>query len=136
AGRYTLLEQEPLQKFLPLCEQKKISIIIGGPYNSGILASGAVPGAYYNYAPAPYLTLERVKQIEKICARYSVPLQSAAFQFPFGHPTVAAIIPGARSAVELMQNIAYFKQEIPADFWAELKQLKLIDPAAPVPNGK
>ncbi len=134
AGRYTLLEQESLQKFLPLCAQKQISIIVGGPYNSGILASGAVPGAYYNYAPAPHAITERVQQIEKVCAQYNVPLQSAALQFPFGHPTVAAIIPGARSAAELMQNIAYFKQTIPADFWAELKQLKLIDAAAPTPS--
>ena len=133
AERYTLLEQEFLQKFLPLCAQKQISIIVGGPYNSGILATGAVPGAYYNYAPAPQPILTRVQQIEQVCARYSVPLQSAALQFPFGHPSVAAIIPGARSAAELLQNIAYFQQAIPADFWAELKQLKLIDPASPMP---
>ncbi len=123
AGRYTLLEQESLQKLLPLCEQKKISIIVGGPYNSGILATGAVKGAYYNYAPAPQALLERVRQIEAVCARHGVPLPSAALQFPFGHPTVAAVIPGARSAVELMTNITYFEQVIPADFWAELKHL-------------
>src|SRR5206468_1050383 len=114
--------------------QKQISIIVGSPYNSGILATGAVPGAYYNYAPAPQPILERVQKIEQVCARYRVPLQAAALQFPFGHPAVAAIIPGARSAAELLQNIAYFKQEIPGDFWAELKQLQLIDPAAPVPG--
>ena len=134
AGRYTLLEQESLQKLLPLCAQKKISIIVGGPYNSGILATGAVRGAYYNYAPAPYALLERVRQIEAVCARHGVPLPSAALQFPFGHPTVAAVIPGARSAVELLTNITYFEQVIPADFWAELKHLKLIDPSAPTPG--
>lgn len=134
AGRYTLLEQESLQQFLPLCEQKGISIIVGGPYNSGILVSGAVPGAYYNYAPAPQPLLDRVRAIEAVCARHQVALQAAALQFPFGHPAVAAIIPGARAATELAQNIAYFKQEIPADFWAELKHLQLIDPASPTPQ--
>ncbi|MFN8493581.1 MAG: aldo/keto reductase [Caldilineaceae bacterium] len=134
AGRYTLLEQESLQSFLPLCEKKRISIIVGGPYNSGVLATGATPGAYYNYAPAPQPILDRVQKIQQICAYYNIPLPSAALQFPFGHPTVAAIIPGARSAAELQQNIAYFQQEIPADFWAELKHLRLIDPAAPTPK--
>jgi D-threo-aldose 1-dehydrogenase len=134
AGRYTLLEQESLQKLLPLCEQKQISIIIGGPYNSGILATGAVANAYYNYAPAPPEILERTRRIEAVCARHRVPLQAAALQFPFGHPTVSAVIPGARSAGELQANIGFFAQEIPADFWGELKSLSLVDPAAPVPR--
>ena len=134
AGRYTLLEQAPLQRFLPLCVEKKISIITGGPYNSGILATGAREGAYYNYLPAPPAILERVRQMEAVCARHQVALPAAALQFPLGHPAVAAIIPGARSAAELAANLAYFRQPIPADFWAELKHLKLIDPAAPTPS--
>lgn len=133
AGRYTLLEQVPLKRFLPMCVEKGISIIIGGPYNSGILATGARGGAYYNYLPAPPPILDRVRQIEAVCARHNVALQAAALQFPLAHPAVAAIIPGARSAAELQANLGYFHQEIPADFWAELKQLKLIDPEAPVP---
>jgi len=134
AGRYTLLEQESINKFLPLCEQKKISVIIGGPYNSGILATGAVEGAYYNYQPAPPRVLTRVRQLEEVCARHQVALQAAALQFPFGHPAVTTIIPGARSVAELQANLSYFQQRIPADFWAELKHLALIDPTAPVPN--
>src|SRR5262245_18631666 len=133
AGRYTLLEQEPLNKFLPLCEKKKISVIIGGPYNSGILATGAVEGAYYNYQPAPPRILNWVRQTEDVCARHGVVLQAAALQFPFGHPAVTSIIPGARSVAELQANLAYFAQQIPADFWAELKHLALIDPTSPVP---
>jgi D-threo-aldose 1-dehydrogenase len=133
AGRYTLLEQAPLKRFLPLCVEKGISIIIGGPYNSGILATGAKEGAYYNYMPAPPPILDRVRQIEAVCARHNVALQSAALQFPLAHPAVAAIIPGARSAAELQANLDYFRQDIPADFWAELKHLKLIDPEAPTP---
>jgi D-threo-aldose 1-dehydrogenase len=84
AGRYTLLEQEPIHTFLPLCQQKNISVIIGGPYNSGILATGAVEGAYYNYRPATPEVLARVRQIEAVCARHNVTLQAAALQFPFG----------------------------------------------------
>jgi D-threo-aldose 1-dehydrogenase len=133
AGRYTLLEQAPLHRFLPMCQTRQISIITGGPYNSGILATGAKEGAYYNYQPASPAILERVRQIEAVCARHQVTLQSAALQFPLGHPAVAAIIPGARSVAELNANLDYFQQTIPAGFWAELKQLKLIDPTSPVP---
>ena len=133
AGRYTLLEQESLGKLLPLCEEKNIRIIIGGPYNSGILATGAVEGAYYNYAPAPRELLEHTRQIEGVCARHNVSLQSAALQFPLGHPAVATVIPGARSPAEIKSNVAFFKQEIPADFWEELRDLSLVDPDAPLP---
>jgi D-threo-aldose 1-dehydrogenase len=133
AGRYTLLEQAPLRRFLPMCVEKGISIIVGGPFNSGILAVGARPDAYYNYLPAPTPMLERVRRIEAVCARHGVALPAAALLFPLGHPAVAAIIPGARSAVELQTNLTYFRQQIPADFWAELKHLKLIDPESPVP---
>ena len=135
AGRYTLLEQEPLHRLLPTCTERGVRIIIGGPYNSGILASGAVDGAYYNYEPAPPPILERVAGIEAVCARHAVPLQAAALQFPFGHPAVASIIPGARSAAELQANIEFFRREIPADFWNELRAAGLIDAAAPLPAG-
>lgn len=135
AGRYTLLEQESLRKLLPLCQERDISIIIGGPYNSGILASGAVANATYNYAPATPEILERTRRIEAVCARRNVALQAAALQFPLGHPAVAAVIPGARSAAELRANVGFFEQEIPADFWAELKGLSLVEPASPAPKG-
>jgi D-threo-aldose 1-dehydrogenase len=135
AGRYTLLEQEPLRAFLPLCAEKNISVIIGGPYNSGILASGAIEGAYYNYQAAPPQVLHRVHQIEEICGRHGVALPAAALQFPFGHPAVTSIIPGVRSVAELRANAAYFAQPIPAAFWAELKHQALLDPTAPVPAG-
>src|SRR5262249_39065344 len=132
---YTLLEQEPLTEFLPLCVDKHISVIVGGPYNSGILASGAIEGAYYNYQVAPPRVVHRVRQIEEVCGRHGVALQAAALQFPFGHPAVTSIIPGARSVAELRANVAYFAQPIPAAFWTELKQRALLDPAAPVPAG-
>lgn len=135
AGRYTLLEQESLRQLLPLCQHKKISIIIGSPYNSGVLATGATKDTWYNYAPAPHDILERTRQIEAVCARHNVALQAAALQFPFGHPAVVSVIPGARSAAEVEANLAFFRQAIAADFWAELKHLSLIDPDTPVRAG-
>ena len=134
AGRYTLLEQSALGSFLPLCTQKNISVVIGGPYSSGILATGAVNGAYYNYAPAPESILERVRQIEAVCHNHRVALPAAALQFPLAHPAVVSVIPGARSVAELRQNIAHFRAPIPSQLWAELKSLGLIDGAAPVPT--
>lgn len=133
AGRYTLLEQEPLDSFLPLCSEKDIRIIVGGPYNSGILATGAIEGAHYNYGEAPEEVLERVRGIETVCGRHDVPLQSAALQFPFGHPAIATIIPGARSVEEIKTNVAYFEHDIPGDFWAELKAESLLGDEVPVP---
>ena len=90
----------------------------------------------YNYAPAPGPMLERVRGIEAVCGRHEVPLQAAALQFPFGHPAVATVIPGARSPAEIAGNIENLEHAIPADFWAELKQQGLIDAAAPVPAGE
>ena len=131
AGRYTLLEQDALDGFLPLCAEKDISLMIGGPYNTGILATGAVAGAYYNYAPAPPEIMERVAKMEKVCAAHGVRLPSAALRFPLHHPQVAAIIPGARTAREIAMNKETFEAEIPAALWADLKQEGLVRSDAP-----
>jgi D-threo-aldose 1-dehydrogenase len=133
AGRYTLLDQDSLARLLPLCERRAISLIIGGPYNSGILATGAGPGATYDYHPAAPELLQRVQRIEAVCSRHGVSLQAAALQFPLHNPVVASIIPGARSIAEIEANLGFLQQPIPDDFWAELKAEKLIDPAAPTP---
>ncbi len=133
AGRYTLLEQDALATFLPLCEERGIGIIIGGPYNTGILATGAVEGATYDYAPAPPRIMNRVREIEAVCARHDVALASAALQFPLGHPAVAAVIPGARTPAEVAANVETFGREIPADLWADLKVEGLLRPDAPTP---
>jgi D-threo-aldose 1-dehydrogenase len=133
AGRYTLLEQGALDELLPLCAQRNISLIIGGPYNSGILATGATPDATYNYRPAPPEIMDKVRRIEAVCARHGVPLASAALQFPLGHPQVATMIPGALSPEEVRQNVATFGTSIPADLWAELKHDGLIRADAPAP---
>ncbi len=133
AGRYTLLEQESLRTFLPLCVKRGIGIFLGGPYNTGILATGALPGAYYDYAPAKPDILERVRKIEAVCKRHNVTLASAALQFPLAHPAVCSVIPGAKTAAEVKRNIATIEAPIPRDFWTELKREKLIANEAPVP---
>jgi D-threo-aldose 1-dehydrogenase len=133
AGRYTLLEQASLQTFLPLCEKRGIGIVIGGPYNSGILASGAVPGAWFNYEPATADVLERVKAIEKICAVHGVPLKAAALQFPLHHPCVASVIPGISKAGELDENLHMLNTPIPDALWRDLKSAGLMDARAPTP---
>lgn len=135
AGRYTLLEQGALQPLMAHCVAQGISLVIGGPYNSGILATGAVANAFYNYAPAPPEILERTRRIEAVCARYDVPLPAAALQFPLAHPAVASVIPGMRSPEELQANLSSLSHAIPPDFWAELNAQSLIDPASPVPVG-
>ncbi|WP_027134899.1 aldo/keto reductase [Geminicoccus roseus] len=134
AGRYTLLEQEALDGFLPLCEERGASVVLGGGYNSGILATGAVPGAKYNYKPAPEPIMERVRRIEAVCQRHQVPLKAAALQFVLGHPAIVANIPGTRTVAQLEENLAIFRTEIPQDFWADLKKEGLVREDAPVPE--
>ena len=134
AGRYTLIDHTGLRELLPICERKHISVIVGGPYNSGILATGARLGATYNYVDASPAVLEKVAAIEAVCGRHDVPLRAAALQFPMAHPSVAAIIPGARSVVEVAENVRLLGLSIPDDFWKELQHLHLLPPEAPVPR--
>jgi D-threo-aldose 1-dehydrogenase len=134
AGRYTLLEQGGLDDLLPLAERKKISFLLGGPFNSGILATGPVPGAKYNYKDAPPEVLDRVRRIEAVCKRHDVPLAAAAIQFPLGHDRVASIVPGAVKPEEVEANARFMMHRIPADLWAELRHEGLLATEAPVPS--
>jgi D-threo-aldose 1-dehydrogenase len=133
AGRYTLLEQAPLDSFLPLCERHNVALLIGGAFNTGILATGAVQGAYFQYAPAPPEIMERVRRIEAVCARHEVKLPTAALQFPLGHPAVASVVVGMRAPAEVAMNVEIFAPDVPADFWAELKAEGLVREDAPTP---
>jgi D-threo-aldose 1-dehydrogenase len=134
AGRYTLLEQESLNELLPLCERRGTAIVIGGGFNGGILATGAVPGAKWNYAPAPAPIMEKVKKIEAVCARHKVPLPAAALQFLLAHPAVASHVPGTRNVQQMNQNLELVAHPIPAPFWQELKAEGLLRQDAPVPK--
>ena len=134
AGRYTLLDQSALPELLPLCAKKQISVILGGPYNSGILATGASTQARFNYIEASPEIIQKVRSLEAVCARHSTPLKAAALQFPLAHPAVASVIPGARSAEEIEENFRLLSYPIPTGFWQELRQQKLICDEAPVPE--
>jgi D-threo-aldose 1-dehydrogenase len=133
AGRYTLLEQGALDRLLPLCQAREIGLIVGGPFNSGILATGAIDGALYDYRPAPPPVLERVSRIEAVCTRHGVPLPAAALQFPLGHPAVASVIPGGRTSAEVRLNLECLRHPVPAALWADLKADGLLRPDAPIP---
>ena len=131
AGRYTLLEQEALSSFLPKCIERNVGIVIGGPYNAGILATGPREGAFYNYDPAPRDILEKVRRIEKVCQDHGVRLVDAAFQFPLCHPAVLSVIPGGQSVVEMESNVQAAHAVIPEALWTDLKSQGLMVPDAP-----
>jgi len=136
AGRYTLLEQEALDTFLPLCVSRNVGIILGGPFNSGILATGPVSGAKYNYLPAPPDILARVTRIEAICLAHGVKLIEAALRFVLGHPAVKTVIPGANSAAQVRANLLLLKSRVPPALWSDLKSEGLVRNDAPVPTEK
>ncbi|MBA4219897.1 MAG: pyridoxal 4-dehydrogenase [Methylobacterium sp.] len=133
AGRYSLLEQPGLASFMPLAQQKGIDLMLGGVFNSGILATGPVAGAKYNYQPAPPAILARVAAIEAVCARHGVPLRRAALQFPLGHPAVASLVMGAVKPEEVADQVAELSAPIPAALWTELKAEGLLGADVPVP---
>lgn len=135
AGRYTLLEQGALDTFIPKCAAHGASVIIGGAYNSGILATGvgANTEPYYNYEPAPQAVVNRVAAIEAICRDHGVPLPAAALQFPLAHDCVASVVPGVGSAARVHQTKDLFRHAIPPVFWRDLKSAGLVDERVPTP---
>jgi D-threo-aldose 1-dehydrogenase len=134
AGRYTLLEQTPLEKLFPVCEKRGISIVAAGPFNSGILATGVKPGARYFYSEAAPEILDKTGRIEKVCARHGVPLAAAALQFALGHPVVASVATGMVSSQEVEVNLRLMAHVIPQDFWLELKREGLLRQETPLPR--
>lgn len=133
AGRYSLLEQPGLASFMPLAQQKGIDLMLGGVFNSGILATGPIAGAKYNYQPAPPEILARVAAIETVCLRHGVPLRRAALQFPLGHPAVASLVMGAVKPEEVADQVAELSAPIPTALWTELKAEGLLGADVPVP---
>jgi D-threo-aldose 1-dehydrogenase len=132
AGRYTLLEQEALESFLPLAQERGIGIVIGGAFNSGILATGPHPGAHYNYGPAPQDILERVAQIQMTCDGHGVRMLDAALQFPLLHPAVVSVLPGGQGTAEIDSALAALRMPIPPGLWDDLKAKDLMRADAPV----
>ena len=136
AGRYTLLEQTPLETMFPLCEKRGVSVVCAGPMNSGILAAGsrAASRSHYNYAPPPPDVIERVRRLEEVCEAFEVPLQAAALQFPLAHPAVATVVAGASSGRESRRIAEMFSHPIPREFWGALHERSLVDARAPLPG--
>jgi D-threo-aldose 1-dehydrogenase len=132
AGRYTLLDGDALAELLPQCEEKGIAVIAGGVFNSGILASSDGSGRY-DYAPASAELVERVRALATVCARWDVPLQAAALQFPLGHPAIACVLVGCRSAAEVDEDARLFELELPPELWDDLRAERLLPADAPVP---
>jgi D-threo-aldose 1-dehydrogenase len=133
AGRYSLLEQGGAETFLPLALRKGIGVILGGVYNSGILATGAIPGARYNYRPAPPAILERVRRIEAVCRAHGVALADAALRFATAHPAVSSVVLGAVTPDEVARNVAALTRPIPTGLWSDLKSEALLVADAPTP---
>ena len=134
AGRYTLLDQTALPEFLPYCVEHRISVVAGGPYNSGILAVGPRSGATFNYRAAPPEMMDKAARIARVCERHQVPLKAAALQFILAHPAIVSVIPGARSVAEVEENARMVELAIPDALWSDLKESKLIAAEAPTPG--
>jgi D-threo-aldose 1-dehydrogenase len=133
AGRYTLLDQGALDELLPLCERRRIAVLVGGVMNSGVLADPR-RGSRFNYDEAPSDVIDRVRRIAAVCERHGVPLRAAAMQYPLAHPAVAGLITGVRSAEHLDEYPRGLRLEIPSGLWDELRREGLLDPEAPVPS--
>jgi len=131
AGRYTLLEQDPLNSFFPLCEKRDVGIILGGAFNSGILATGPIEGALYQYAPASEEILDRTRRIQSVCEAHGVSLPQAALQFTLLHPVVKVLIPGAKTQQEVEMNMRMVDQDAPKSLWSDLKSEGLLREDAP-----
>ena len=128
AGRFTLLEQEPLDTFLPECVERQVSIIVGGPYNSGILATDDARRATYDYKPAPAPLLAKAQRIRRLCESHGVDPRAAALQYPLRHPAVAAVIPGVWTLEEVATNLELFSSDVPDALWRDLAAAGLARP--------
>jgi D-threo-aldose 1-dehydrogenase len=135
AGRYTLLEQSACETFFPLCQQRQVSVVLGGPFNSGILASGVCGKGphYYNYAAAPDEIIARVRLLESVCKEFDLPLAAAALQFPGAHPQISSVLAGLANVAQVEQAVAWMNYLIPDDFWQCLRDRQLLHPNAPIP---
>lgn len=137
AGRYTLLDQSAAREVFPLCAKTNTAIILGGPFNSGILAAGVLnkdSNQYYNYEPAPTKIVQRVKKIEELCADFSLSLAATALQFCCAHKQVTSVLAGLADKNQVEQSMDLLLEPIPAEFWVELKERGLLADWVTLPN--
>jgi D-threo-aldose 1-dehydrogenase len=130
AGRYTLLDHVDAHALLAHCRQDDIALIVGGVYNSGILAAPGLGGTF-DYGQPPPSVAQRAHQLHEVCSRYGVPLKAAAIQFPTCNPIVASVLSGSRSVAELEENLRMVDVPIPHAMWAELRESGLMAPESP-----
>ena len=135
AGRYTLLEQDPLDSLLPLCIDRGVGVVLGGVYNSGILATGPRKGAKFNYGPASDEVLTVAGRLEAVSSRHDVPLPAAAIQFAAAHPAVASVCIGSRTQEQQAGTYRYLDLPIGPELWVDLRAEGLIREGAPTPTG-
>lgn len=133
ANRYTLLDQEVIDTLLPRVQREGVAIVDGAPLNSGILATGPVPNAIYDYAQASPEMIEKTRRIKELCDRHGTTLIRAALSFPLGHAAITAIIPGFSNVAEFNDNLAGYRKAIPDALWSELRAAGLLHPDAPGP---
>lgn len=133
AGRYSLLDQRGLTELLPLAAERGAGVVIGGVFNSGLLADPH-PGATFDYAAAPAELIARALDLKAVCEKHGVPLRAAALRFPFGHPAVVSVLVGTRNAGEARDAAAMLRHPVPAELWAELKDRDLLPPDVPTPQ--
>ncbi|MEU6772425.1 aldo/keto reductase [Streptomyces sp. NPDC046759] len=132
AGRYTLLDHaHALQRLLPMAVEQQVSMVVGGPYSSGVLAGGS----HFEYADASTEIVEKVQRLKDLADRHGVSMKAAALQFSLAHPVTAAVIPGATKPSRIAEDLAALHEQIPADFWRELREADLVSPQAPLPGG-
>lgn len=131
AGRYTLLEQTSLEPFLSTCVKRGTSVVVGGPFNSGILAGGST----FNYAKAPDEIVAKVKSLAAVCNEFGVPLAAAALQFPLTHPAVCNVVAGPRSPIEIDGILDWWDVKIPGELWTTLAARGLLASGTPIPGG-
>ena len=130
AGRYSLLNQPALERLFPMCAERGVKVVVGGPYNSGLLAGGR----NFEYQEAPPELVKRRDQLAEICARHGADLRSAALQFCAAHPVVAAIIPGAKHADKVRENARLMAATVPPEVWEEMRAEGLLPAGAPTPE--
>lgn len=136
AGRYTLLDQTAIAALLPACEARGVGVLLGGPFNSGILATGPRPGARFDYAPASEAIRKKAAALAAIAGSHGVALADAALQFPLAHPTIVGVIAGARSRIEVERAATGIMRSLPAAFWADLRASGLIGEDVPLPEAQ
>jgi len=134
AGRYSLLVQNALDEFFPVALEKKMGIMLAGVFNSGILATGAIPNAKYDYGNASPEIMDRVRKIEAVCGSHGVSIRQAALRFSMSHPAVVSVVLGGVKPEEVLSNVADAEVNVPVGLWSDLKSAGLLNPAAPTPT--